>query len=109
MFCAYAGTVREASERLHSIRFETESYRIGIDTFASGCMSPDRDHFIAYKASEGQEYKGIAVGLNIEGRGTLKFRIDNGNRISHSVTAPISVHIPDLPMVLVSPQNWAQQ
>ena len=67
------------------------------------------DHFITYKASKGQEYKGIAVGLNIEGRGTLKFKIDNGNRISHSVTAPISVHIPHLPMVLVSPQNWAEQ
>ena len=109
MFCAYVGTVREASECLHSIRFETESYRIGIDTFASGCMSSDRDHFITYKASEGQEYKVIYAGLNIEGRGEFKFRLDNDDGITHIINVPNSVHIPYLPIVLVSPQYWAQQ
>ena len=70
-------------------------------------MSPDRDHFITYKSLEGQECKGIAAGLKIEGRGTLKFRIDNNdnNGIIHTITVPNSVHIPDLPMVLVSPQH----
>ena len=72
-------------------------------------MSPDRDHFITYKVSEGQEYKGIAAGLNIKGRGTLKFIIDEKNGITHTINVPNSVHIPDLPMVLVSPQHWAHQ
>ena len=66
-------------------------------------MSPDRDQFITYKASKGQEFKGIAAGLRIEGRGTLKFRIDDNNGITHSITVPNSVHTLDLPMVLVSP------
>ena len=35
VFCAYAGTFREARERPHAIRFVTDSYQIGIDTFAS--------------------------------------------------------------------------
>ena len=39
----------------------------------------------------------------------MKFRIDNNNKIKHSITVPNSVHIPDLPMVLVPPQHWAQQ
>ena len=54
VFRAYIGTIREANELPRSIRFDTDSYRIGIANFASGCMSPDRDHFITYKASEGQ-------------------------------------------------------
>ena len=42
-------------------------------------------------------------------RGTLKFRIDNYVGITHSLTVPNSVHIPDLLMVLVEPQYWEQQ
>ena len=83
MFRAYAGIIREANERPLSIQFDTDSYRIGIDTFPSGCMSPNKDHFITYKASEVQECKGIAEGLKIERRGTLKSRIDNDDRITH--------------------------
>ena len=72
-------------------------------------MPCDRDHFITYKASEGQECKGISAGLKIEGRGTLKFRIDDENGITHTINVPNYFHIPDLPMVLVYPKNWAQQ
>ena len=54
---------------------------------------------------EDQECKGIAMGFNIKGRGKLKFRIDNENGITHNINVPNSVHIPDLPMVLVSPQH----
>ena len=86
-----------------------DSYRIGIDTFASRCMSPDREHFIAYKASEGQECKGIAAGLKIKEKGTLKFRIDDDNEITHTINVPNYVHIPDLSMVLVSSQYWSQK
>ena len=51
----------------------------------------------------------IDAGLKIKGRGTLKFRIDDDNGITHTINVPNSVHIPDLPMVLVSPQHWEQQ
>ena len=68
-------------------------------------MSPDRYHYITYKASEGQEFKGVAAGLKIEVRGALKFRIDDNNGITHTINAPNSVHIRYLPMVLVSPQH----
>ena len=108
MFCAYAGTVREAKDCPCSILFDTDSYWICIDTFPSGYMSVNRDHLITYLASEVQECKGIAAGLKIEGRGILKFRIDDGNGITHKINVPNSVQIPDLPMVLVSTQHWAQ-
>ena len=83
MFGAYAGTAREANDRPCSILFDTDSHQIVIDNFAYGCISPNRDHFINYKASEVQECKGIAEGLKIERRGTLKSRIDNDDRITH--------------------------
>ena len=72
-------------------------------------MSPNKDHFITYKASEGQECKGIAAGLKIKGRGTLNFRIDDDNEITHTINVPNYVHILYLPMVLVSPQHLSQQ
>ena len=109
MFRAFAGTVDDANERPRHVRFDTDSFRLGIDTFATGCMSPDKDHFITYTKAEGQECKGIAAGLKIAGRGTLRFRIDDDDGVTHTITVPNSVHIPDLPMVLVSPQHWAQQ
>ena len=47
--------------------------------------------------------------MKIEGRWELKFRINNDDGITHTINVPNSVHIPDLPMVLVSPQHWAQK
>jgi len=82
---------------------------MGIDSFASACMSPNKDHFITYKESVGRECKGIASGLKIAGRGTMEFKIDDDDGVTHTIRVPNSVHIPDLPMVLVSPQHWAQQ
>ena len=72
-------------------------------------MYPNWDHFITYKASEGQECKGIAAGLKIKVRGMLKFRIDDENGITHTINVPNYVHVPDLPIVLVSPHHWSQQ
>ena len=43
VFHAYAGTVREARDRPHSSRFDTDSDQIGIDTIASVCMSLSGD------------------------------------------------------------------
>ena len=109
MFRAFSSAIDGANKRPRHVRFDTDSFRIGIDTFASGCMSPNKDHFITYQKAAGQECKGIAAGLKIAGRGTLQFRIDDDDGVTHIITVPNSVHIPDLPMVLVSPQHWAQQ
>ena len=72
-------------------------------------MSPNRNHSNTYKASEGQECKGIAVVSNNEGRETLKLIIDENDGITNTINEPNSVHIPDLSMVIVSPQHWTHQ
>ena len=60
---------------------------------------------ITYKASEGKDLKGTAAGLKVEGRVMLKLIIDDDDGIPHTITVTNSVHILDLPMVLVSPQH----
>ena len=102
------GTVDEADNRPRSTRFDNNSFQMGIDSFASACMSPNKDHFITYKESIGRECKVITSGLKIAGRGTMEFKIDDDDGITHTIRVPNSVHIPDLPMVLVSPQHWSQ-
>ena len=39
----------------------------------------------------------------------LQFNIDNYDGVTHIIMVPNSIHILDLPMVLVSPHHWTQQ
>ena len=71
-------------------------------------MSPTKAHFTEYKQEIGTECKGIASGPSIVGRGTFNFCIDDDEGRTHEISIPNSVHIPDLPMVLISSQHWAQ-
>ena len=105
-YLAFAGSI--AAKLPNALRFDTDSFRLGIDTFASACMSPTKSHFTDYVSESGTECKGIASGLSIVGRGTLNFRIDDDDGRTHEISIPNSVHIPDLPMVLIAPQHWAQ-
>ena len=68
-------------------------------------MLPNADHFSEFNPAKGQEVKGIATGLRINGRGTLNFCIDDDDGVHHKIRIPNSVLIPKLPMVLVSPQH----
>ena len=109
VFHAFASNGKEANDRPRSVRFNTNSFRIGIDTIVSDCMSHNKDNFITYKTAEGQECKGIVAGMKIAWRITLKFIIYNDDGVTYMTTVRNSVHIPDLPMILVSLQHWAQQ
>ena len=84
MLRAFTGTVKEAEDSPHIVQFDTDSFRISI------------------------ERKGITVGLKIEGREILKFRIDDDDGVTYTITSPNSIHTLDLPMVLVYPQHWAK-
>ena len=52
---------------------------------------------------------GISGGLRIRERGTLQIRIEDYHGTIHRISIPNSIHIPGLPMVLISPQNWDQE
>jgi hypothetical protein len=105
-YLAFAGYI--AAKPPNPVCFDTDSFRLGIDSFASACMSPNKEHFTTYEQESRTECKGIASGLSIVGRGMFCYRIDDDQGRTHEISIPNSVHIPDLPMVLISPQHWAQ-
>lgn len=88
--------------------FDSDSVEMGIDSFASCCMSPHRDMFKQLSVEKHLVCKGIAEGLRITGTGTLTFSIDDNQGITSHVEIPGSKYVPDLPMVLLSPQHWNQ-
>ena len=89
-------------------RFDTDSFRIGIDTLCSITMSGKKECFKDLKPSEGATISGIAGGLVSQGTGTFCFNIDNDSGFRHSIHLPNSLYIPGLPQTLLCPQHWAQ-
>jgi hypothetical protein len=61
------------------------------------------------KLKEVGEAKGIKLGLDINGRGTFKFKIEDDNGKMHKIKTPNSLYVPDLKRCLLSPQHWLQE
>ncbi len=55
------------------------------------------------------EVEGIKLGLDIKGMGTFKFKIKDNNGMTHKITIPNSLYIPELRRCLLSPQHWVQE
>lgn len=51
---------------------------------------------------------GIEGGLEILGRGTFRFDIEDDDGEVHTIRIPNSVYVPGLRYCLLSPQHWAQ-
>ena len=100
---AFVITHDAASKLPTSVRFDTDSFRIDIDSFASACMYLNREHFTSYKEESGHACKGISSRLNIAGWGMPNFNIDNDNGRTHNIYILDVVYIPDLPLVLLFP------
>lgn len=92
-----------ASKLPNSVQFDMDSFSIGINSFVSACMYPNKEHFTSYKEESGHECKGIASGLNIAVWGTLNFKIDDDNGRTYNIYVLDAVHIPDLLLVMLSP------
>jgi hypothetical protein len=89
-------------------RFDTDSFRIGIDTLCSITMSGKKECFKDLKPSEGATIVGIAGGLVSKGTGTFCFNIEDEDGVKHHIELPHSLYIPGLPQTLLCPQHWAQ-
>jgi hypothetical protein len=63
----------------HSIRFDSDSYQIGVDCHASRCMANSPHLFEDLKLVKMGAVKGINQGLEIKGVGTFKLKIDDDN------------------------------
>jgi len=91
------------------MRFDIDSFLIGVDSFASVTMATQPDQFEDLILDTGQSVQGIEGGLAIKGHGTFKFNIEDDEGTVHSIKNADSMYVPDLKYCLLSPQHWAQK
>jgi hypothetical protein len=92
------------------VRFDSDSYPIGVDNHASKCMAnaPHLFENLHLNNNKGR-VDGINSGLDIKGEGTFKFNsIDNDGK-ANMIKIPNSLYVPNLKRCLLSPQHWAQE
>ncbi len=87
------------------IRFDTNSFVINVNTFASTTLGNHPDHFKDLKMHDNTEVEGIKGGLDIKGTGTFKFHIKDDEGGVHLIKIPNSKYIPDLKVCLLSPHH----
>jgi hypothetical protein len=94
------------------IRFDTNSFIIGVDTYALITLGNHMDQFKDLKIhsdKDDTEVEGIKEGLEIKGTGTFKFHIKDDDRGVHLIKIPNSKYVPDLKVCLLLPHHWAQE
>ena len=94
---------------LQTMRFDTDSFLIGVDSFASVTMATRPDQFEDLILDAGQSVQGIEGGLAIKGHGTFIFDIEDDEGTVHKIKIADSMYVPDLKFCLLSPQHWAQK
>ena len=72
------------------VRFDSDSYLMGVDGHALYCMAKRTDQFNSnLKLVEGDhQVDGIGLGIAIKGVGTFKFRLVDNNRKVHTIRVP---------------------
>ena len=108
--CAMTSSSRLARPRLEA-RFDTDSFKIGVDNHASRCMANSPSFFenLRIITKSRNRVGGIQGGLAIRGEGTFVFDIEDDNGKVHMIRIPNSLYVPGLKMCLLSPQHWAQE
>jgi len=91
------------------MNYASGSKAICIDTGASVCISNDKCDFITFQPITNQTISGIGSGLNVAGRGTILWNIndDAGNRIKLYISD--ALYVPTIPICLLCPQQVAKQ
>jgi hypothetical protein len=101
--------VTQSPYQVPRIRFDTDSFVIGINTFASITLGNHPDQFEDLKMHNNTEVEGIKGGLDIKGTGTFKFHIEDDKGGVHLINIPNSKYVSDLKVCLLSPHHWAQE
>jgi hypothetical protein len=91
------------------MRFDTDSFVIGVDTFASIMLGNHPDQFENLKMHNNTEVEEIKGGLDIKGSGMFKFHIEDNKGGLHLIKITNSKYVPDLRVCLLSPHHWAQE
>jgi hypothetical protein len=101
---------RGLSKLLPTMHFDMDSFLISINIFASITMATWPEHFddLILTKKDGI-VEGIEGGLEIKGKGTFKFNIEDNHGKVHHIKIPNSTYVPGLKYCLLSPQHWAQE
>jgi hypothetical protein len=93
-----------------TIRFDSDSYPIGVDNHAAKCMANTPHLFDNLHLNNNNEcVNGITSGLDLAGEGTFKFNVTDNNGNAHMIKIPNSLYIPNLQRCLLLPQHWMQE
>jgi hypothetical protein len=92
-----------------AVRFDSDSFSIGINNHASLCMAnaPYLFENLHLMINAG-EINGIGEGLARKGKGTFKFLLEDNNGKTHTIKIPNSLYLPGSKQCLLLPQHWAQ-
>jgi hypothetical protein len=92
------------------VRFNSDSYPIGVNSHASKCMANKARLFEDLRLNKDKrQVNGISDGLAIAGEGTFKFTIKDDEGKQHTIRIKNSLYIPDMRRCLLLPQHWAQE
>ena len=102
-------------KEIKTTTFDTDSFKIGIDTHATACMSNTLTDFvnsslIPYPISRGGiQIYGKGPKLRISKTGTLKWNIEDDQGRKHKILIPNSIFVPDGTQRLLSPQHFSAE
>jgi GAG-pre-integrase domain len=106
-------TTQTHNNRLNSnhtnLKFDTDSYLIGIDNYASASMANSETDFINPPIEVNLKIKGINGNLHTTKVGTVRWMIQDDNGCTHRFDIPGTYLVPDLPIRLLSPQHVAKE
>jgi hypothetical protein len=94
---------------LPTMRFDTDSFLIGVNSFTSVTMVTRLDQFEDLILNAGQSMQGIEGGLAIKGHGTFVFDIEDDEGTLHHIKIADSMYVPNLKFCFLSLQHWAQK
>lgn len=104
--CLIAGTAGHTQ----AISFDSDSVNIHVDNCASRCITNSLQDFVKPPQKVIGRVKGMGGDkVAVTAVGTIKWRVDDEDGMSHSFVIPGSLYIPDSPARLFSPQHWAQE
>ena len=95
--------------RKEGLPFDTDSVLLRVDNCATASMSPHKGDFIGILKPVRKRIKGIGGTVSGIMMGTVKWRIEDDNGMTHEIIIPESFYVPNAPSRLLSPQHWAQQ
>lgn len=110
-FLAYSSYRRRFSPE--KIQMDTDSYPIGIDSYASRCISPHRSDFVKgtlldLRKPDSVRPFGKGQGLDIKQMGTLKWKFEDDLGVTHRFLIKNALYVPEGSMRLLSPQHFAK-